>query len=321
MVAGMTLAREIASQGPLREVILKELKPGPETQGREQLEADLRRRLMLIYHPVGTARMSDTHEQAVVDSQLRVHGLEGLRVVDASIMPTIVGGNTNAPTIMIAERAADLIRGPRVSVAINYHRTGSGPPLVLLHGVGHHWQAWEPVIERLAGGVRRDRLRHARVRPLGAPARGGDADDPRLRRRVRVVLRRARPRAPPRGRQLDGRRPGAGAGPRPGRELRHGVLADRLLDPRRACATAASRWCSSASPRAPLRAPMAALARTELGRRMLFGQTFGYPAAAAGRGGRGDAARPWAAPALQAHAGAPSRSTASTPPSSCAARP
>jgi choline dehydrogenase len=111
MVAGMALAREIAAQQPLREVILKELKPGPETQGREQLEADLRRRLMLIYHPVGTARMSDTHEQAVVDSQLRVHGLEGLRVVDASIMPTIVGGNTNAPTIMIAERAADLIRG------------------------------------------------------------------------------------------------------------------------------------------------------------------------------------------------------------------
>ncbi len=111
MVAGMALAREIAAQQPLREVILKELKPGPETQGREQLEADLRRRLMLIYHPVGTARMSDTHEQAVVDSQLRVHGLEGLRVVDASIMPTIVGGNTNAATMMIAERAADLIRG------------------------------------------------------------------------------------------------------------------------------------------------------------------------------------------------------------------
>ena len=75
------------------------------------LEADLRRRLMLIYHPVGTARMSDTHEDAVVDSQLRVHGLQSLRVVDASIMPVIPGGNTNAPTIMIAERAADLIRG------------------------------------------------------------------------------------------------------------------------------------------------------------------------------------------------------------------
>jgi choline dehydrogenase len=66
---------------------------------------------MLIYHPVGTARMSDTHELAVVDSQLRVHGLQGLRVIDASVMPTIVGGNTNAPTIMIAERGADLIRG------------------------------------------------------------------------------------------------------------------------------------------------------------------------------------------------------------------
>ncbi len=105
---------------------------------------------MLIYHPVGTARMSDTHPQAVVDSQLRVHGLHGLRVIDASIMPTITGGNTNAPTIMIAERAADLIRGG-MSLSINYHREGEGPPLVLLHGIGHHWQAWEPVIERLVG--------------------------------------------------------------------------------------------------------------------------------------------------------------------------
>jgi choline dehydrogenase-like flavoprotein len=111
LLAGMRLAREIAAQGPLRELVTKELKPGPGTQEREELEADLRRRLMLIYHPVGTARMSDTHAEAVVDSHLRVHGLEGLRVVDASVMPTIVGGNTNAPTIMIAERAADLIRG------------------------------------------------------------------------------------------------------------------------------------------------------------------------------------------------------------------
>ena len=111
MLAGMRLAREIADRSPLREVVVKELKPGPSTIEREELEADLRRRLMLIYHPVGTARMSDTHEQAVVDSRLRVHGIESLRVVDASVMPTIVGGNTNAPTIMIAERAADLIRG------------------------------------------------------------------------------------------------------------------------------------------------------------------------------------------------------------------
>jgi choline dehydrogenase len=111
LVAGMLLAREIANHSPLKEIKLKELKPGSEALDREQLEADLRRRLMLIYHPVGTARMSDTHPQAVVDSQLRVHGLEGLRVIDASIMPTIVGGNTNASTIMIAERGADLIRG------------------------------------------------------------------------------------------------------------------------------------------------------------------------------------------------------------------
>lgn len=111
MLAGVALAREIAAQGPLREIVVKELKPGPATVDRSELEADLRRRLMLIYHPVGTARMSDTHEQAVVDSKLRVHGLDGLRVVDASIMPTIVGGNTHAPTVMIAERAADLIRG------------------------------------------------------------------------------------------------------------------------------------------------------------------------------------------------------------------
>ncbi len=111
MIAGMQLAREIAAQSPIRETVVKELKPGPEVLDRAELEADLRRRLMLIYHPVGTARMSDTHEQAVVDSQLGVHGLESLRVVDASIMPTITGGNTNAPTIMVAERAADLIRG------------------------------------------------------------------------------------------------------------------------------------------------------------------------------------------------------------------
>jgi choline dehydrogenase-like flavoprotein len=110
LLAGMRLAREIAAQEPLRGLVTKELKPGPAATEREELEADLRRRLMLIYHPVGTARMSDTDELAVVDSRLRVHGLQGLRVIDASIMPTIVGGNTNAPTIMIAERGVDLIK-------------------------------------------------------------------------------------------------------------------------------------------------------------------------------------------------------------------
>ena len=184
MVAGMTLAREIAAQGPMREVVLKELKPGPEAQGREQLEADLRRRLMLIYHPVGTARMSDTHEQAVVDSQLRVHGLRGpargRRLDHADDR-----GRQH-------ERADDHDRRarrrpdprPRVSVAINYHRTGSGPPLVLLHGVGHHWQAWEPVIERLAGEFDVIACDTPGFGALGAPAGGRRADDPRLRGRA-----------------------------------------------------------------------------------------------------------------------------------------
>jgi choline dehydrogenase-like flavoprotein len=111
MIAGMRLAREIAAQSPLKETVVSELKPGAAHAERDELESDLRSRLMLIYHPVGTARMSDTEPEAVVDSQLRVHGLEGLRVIDASIMPVITRGNTNAPTIMIAERGADLISG------------------------------------------------------------------------------------------------------------------------------------------------------------------------------------------------------------------
>jgi choline dehydrogenase len=111
LVDGMELAREIASQGPMREIIVSEIKPGSDQRDRTDLESDLRRRLMLIYHPVGTCRMSDVGDDAVVDSSLRVHGLKNLRVVDASVMPIIPGGNTNAPTIMLAERAADLIRG------------------------------------------------------------------------------------------------------------------------------------------------------------------------------------------------------------------
>ncbi len=115
LVAGMRLGREIAGSSPLRESIIRELKPGANAVDDEELAADLRRRLMLIYHPVGTCRMSDSDPGAVVDSQLRVHGVDALRVADASIMPVIPGGNTNAPTIMIAEKAADLIRG-RVTV-------------------------------------------------------------------------------------------------------------------------------------------------------------------------------------------------------------
>ncbi|MFL5862702.1 MAG: GMC family oxidoreductase [Solirubrobacteraceae bacterium] len=109
LVAGVKLARRIAGEPAAAEIITRELKPGLAATDDADLEADIRRRLMLIYHPVGTCRMSDTNDEAVVDSELRVHGLQSLRVVDASVMPVIPGGNTNAPTIMIAEKAADLI--------------------------------------------------------------------------------------------------------------------------------------------------------------------------------------------------------------------
>ncbi len=108
LVAGMRIAREIVAAGPLSEVVLREIYPGPEVSDGD-LEADLRNRVEMLYHPVGTCRMG-TDDRAVLDERLQVRGVEGLRVADASIMPLITGGNTNAPTIMIGERAADLIR-------------------------------------------------------------------------------------------------------------------------------------------------------------------------------------------------------------------
>ncbi len=110
LLAGMRLARRIAETEPLAAVVTRELKPGPAIVDDEEMIADLRARTELLYHPCGTCRMSETEPEAVVDGRLRVHGLSGIRVVDASVMPTVPGGNTHAPTVMIAERASDLIR-------------------------------------------------------------------------------------------------------------------------------------------------------------------------------------------------------------------
>jgi len=117
LVSGVEKAREIASVGPLAAVLAEEWSPGGTVQGRENLRRVVRETLESLYHPVGSCRMG-TGEDAVVDPQLRVRGLDGLRVVDASVMPTLVRGNTNAPTIMIAERASDLITGRTLDPAL-----------------------------------------------------------------------------------------------------------------------------------------------------------------------------------------------------------
>lgn len=112
MRRGVDLLREVLSQPALARFAGPEIFPGPEAQGGKAVEAWIARTLETCYHPVGTCRMGDAHaSDVVVDPECRVRGIEGLRVADASIMPEIVSANTNATTIMIAEKASDLIRG------------------------------------------------------------------------------------------------------------------------------------------------------------------------------------------------------------------
>lgn len=108
-VRGIRMAREIGEAQALKEWRRREVLPGPEYRTDAELRDYVRRAASTIYHHVGTARMGNDH-LAVVDAELRVHGVEGLRVADASIMPAITSGNTNAPTIMIGERCAELVR-------------------------------------------------------------------------------------------------------------------------------------------------------------------------------------------------------------------
>ena len=111
LLRGLRLVREITERSPLAELRQAERYPGSEVQSDDDLLIWTRRYAENGDHPVGSLKMGPERDpMAVVDERLRVHGLQGVRVVDASIMPTIPRGNTNVPTIMIAERAADLIK-------------------------------------------------------------------------------------------------------------------------------------------------------------------------------------------------------------------
>ena len=107
---GVRAARRVYGTEPLADMIGDEIYPGTEIQTDEEIDAYIRQTASTIYPPVGTCRMG-MDEGAVVDGQLRVRGVEGLRVADASVIPTVLGGHTNAPTIAIAEKAADMILG------------------------------------------------------------------------------------------------------------------------------------------------------------------------------------------------------------------
>ena len=110
LVAGVKLTRRLMAAPSLRAHWTRELFGGDKARSDDEIRAFLRRRVDTVYHPVGTCAMGPDAKTAVVDASLRVHGAEALRVVDASIMPQVVAGNTNAPVIMIAEKAAEMIR-------------------------------------------------------------------------------------------------------------------------------------------------------------------------------------------------------------------
>ena len=108
-LVGSRLLRQLAQTAPLADIITEEIAPGQQVQGDEALLADFRARADTVYHPTSTCTMGLDSRQAVVDARLRVHGVQGLRVIDASVFPTITSGNTNAPVVMVAEMGAAMI--------------------------------------------------------------------------------------------------------------------------------------------------------------------------------------------------------------------
>jgi choline dehydrogenase len=113
-LTGAKLLRRLAATRPLADIITGEIKPGPDVVTEAELLGDFRARADTVYHPVGTCAMGPDPRTTVVDAQLRVHGIAGIRVIDASIFPTITSGNTNAPVVMVAEKGVDLIRKEKV---------------------------------------------------------------------------------------------------------------------------------------------------------------------------------------------------------------
>ncbi len=109
VIAGNRLIRKIARTSPLADIITEEIVPGIEVDGEEALLADFRARADTVYHPTSTCMMGNDPARSVVDARLRVHGVEGLRVIDASVFPAITSGNTNAPTVMVAEKGAAMV--------------------------------------------------------------------------------------------------------------------------------------------------------------------------------------------------------------------
>ncbi len=109
ILEGAKFLRKLAATPALSSIIESEMSPGAHVQSREQLVEDIRQRSGTVFHPVSTCRMGHDKTQNVVDQRLSVHDLGNLRVVDASVFPTLISGNTNAPTIMVAEKGADMI--------------------------------------------------------------------------------------------------------------------------------------------------------------------------------------------------------------------
>lgn len=109
VIAGNRLLRRIAATDPLADLIIGELVPGSDVAGDAAQLEDFRRRADTVYHPTSTCRMGPDTANAVVDARLRVHGVHGLRVIDASVFPNITSGNTNAPTVMVAEKGAAMV--------------------------------------------------------------------------------------------------------------------------------------------------------------------------------------------------------------------